>query len=100
MFALAANSVIRLRIVGVHGDRLTPGLVASASFVRSSNLEGNLAMTPRFVAGVVFATVLVGGSAQADFPPLKSGPPVGAGNNRSGFRPQFVTGPGKRRCPV
>ena len=33
---------------------------------------------------------------------LKSGPPVGAGNDRSGFRPQFVTGPsaGHSLCPV
>ena len=33
---------------------------------------------------------------------LKSGPPVGAENDRSGFRPQFVTGPsaGRSLCPV
>jgi len=33
---------------------------------------------------------------------LKSGPPVGAANDRRGFRPQFVTGPsaGKPVCPV
>jgi hypothetical protein len=34
--------------------------------------------------------------------PLKSGPQVGAENNRRGFFPQWVTGPsaGQRRCPV
>jgi hypothetical protein len=35
--------------------------------------------------------------------PLKSGPPVGAANDRDGFRPQFVAGPGaggRSLCPV
>jgi len=34
--------------------------------------------------------------------PLRSGPPVGAANNRSGFSPKWVTGPcaGKHLCPV
>jgi len=34
--------------------------------------------------------------------PLRSGPPVGAENNRRGFRPEFVAGPstGKKLCPV
>jgi hypothetical protein len=33
---------------------------------------------------------------------LKSGPQVGAANDRSGFYPQWVAGPGagERRCPV
>jgi hypothetical protein len=33
---------------------------------------------------------------------LRSGPPVGAENDRDGFRPQWVTGPaaGQRLCPV
>ena len=33
---------------------------------------------------------------------LKSGPPVGAANNRRGFYPEWVSGPGagERRCPV
>ena len=33
---------------------------------------------------------------------LKSGPPVGAENDRRGFYPQWVSGPGagERRCPV
>ncbi len=47
------------------------------------------------------AVVLFAGSlAAAD--DLKSGPQVGAENNRRGFRPQFVTGPsaGKSLCPV
>ncbi len=47
------------------------------------------------------AIALLSGSAM-DADPLKSGPPVGAENDRSGFRPQFVTGPcaGKNLCPV
>ena len=34
--------------------------------------------------------------------PLKSGPPVGAYNDRDGFVPRFVAGPsvGQRLCPV
>ena len=55
-------------------------------------------MTARLIAGAVLAAVLLG-NVQAD-DALKSGPQVGAKNNRSGFRPQFVTGPGERRCPV
>jgi hypothetical protein len=33
---------------------------------------------------------------------LKSGPQVGAENDRNGFYPQWVAGPsaGQRRCPV
>jgi hypothetical protein len=56
-------------------------------------------MTARLIASAALVVVLLGGNAQAD-DPLRSGPPVGAKNNRSGFRPQFVTGPGERRCPV
>jgi hypothetical protein len=51
---------------------------------------------------ILFPVVLLlaGGTAAAD--DLKSGPPVGARNNRSGFYPQWVAGPGagERRCPV
>lgn len=71
--------------------------------------------------GVVVIGLLGGGSgvasARADATPggdsangararaadnLKSGPPVGAKNDRSGFRPRFVTGPstGRSLCPV
>ncbi|MFO0966820.1 MAG: hypothetical protein U0793_14705 [Gemmataceae bacterium] len=34
--------------------------------------------------------------------PLRSGPPVGAPNNRRGFTPKWITGPcaGKHLCPV
>ena len=44
--------------------------------------------------------LLAGGAAAAD--ELKSGPPVGAKNDRSGFFPQFVAGPaaGQSFCPV
>lgn len=44
--------------------------------------------------------LLTGGVATAA--DLRSGPPVGAANDRSGFRPQFVAGPsaGQRYCPV
>jgi hypothetical protein len=56
-------------------------------------------MTPRLIASAALAVVLLGGTVQAE-EPLKSGPPVGAKNNRRGFFPEFVTGPGQRRCPV
>ena len=58
-------------------------------------------MTQRLIARAALAAVLFGASVQAD-QPLKSGPPVGAANDRSGFRPQFVAGPsaGQRLCPV
>lgn len=58
-------------------------------------------MTPRLIASAALAAVLFGGTVQAEAP-LKSGPPAGARNNRSGFFPQFVTGPlaGQRTCPV
>jgi len=56
-------------------------------------------MTPRLIASAVLAAVLLGGHVQANNP-LKSGPSVGARNDRSGFKPQFVTGPGQPRCPV
>ena len=44
--------------------------------------------------------LLAGGDVAAD--DLKSGPPVGARNNRRGFFPNFVAGlsAGERRCPV
>jgi hypothetical protein len=45
------------------------------------------------------AAVLLAGTGPVE-EPLKSGPSVGAKNNRRGFLPQFVTGPGERRCPV
>jgi len=50
---------------------------------------------------LTLAIVLLAGSlAAAD--DLTSGPPVGADNDRSGFKPQFVAGPstGQRLCPV
>ena len=58
-------------------------------------------MTPRLVAGTAFVALLLAGNGPAE-EPLKSGPPVGARNNRGGFYPQFVAGPGtgERRCPV
>ena len=50
---------------------------------------------------LALAVVLLAGSVAAA-EDLKSGPPVGAGNDRSGFRPQFVagSGAGQRLCPV
>jgi hypothetical protein len=58
-------------------------------------------MSARLIASAALAAVLLGGDVQAQ-DPLKSGPPVGARNNRSGFFPQLVTGPwaGQRLCPV
>jgi hypothetical protein len=56
-------------------------------------------MTPSLIAGTLAA--LLFGAAPARVP-LKSGPPVGARNDRSGFIPQLVAGPaaGVRLCPV
>jgi hypothetical protein len=58
-------------------------------------------MTSRLIAGAAFAVLLLGGNVRTD-EPLKSGPQVGAENDRRGFRPQFVAGPiaGQSLCPV
>ena len=58
-------------------------------------------MTARLITSAAIAVLLLAGDGLAE-DPLKSGPPVGARNNRGGFYPQFVTGPGtgERRCPV
>ncbi|MCE9564433.1 MAG: hypothetical protein K8U57_20540 [Planctomycetes bacterium] len=58
-------------------------------------------MAPRIIASVALATLLLASNGWAE-DPLKSGPQVGARNNRGGFYPQFVSGPGtgERRCPV
>lgn len=58
-------------------------------------------MTPHMIASVALAVFLLGGNVPTAGK-LKSGPPVGAGNDRNGFYPQWVTGPsaGQRRCPV
>ena len=58
-------------------------------------------MAPRLLAGAAFAFLMLAGPVQADGP-LRSGPQVGSANNRSGFCPQWVTGPcaGKSLCPV
>jgi hypothetical protein len=57
-------------------------------------------MTTSLIAGVALAAMLAG-PLPAEMP-LKSGPPVGANNNRNGFFPQIVAGhlAGERRCPV
>jgi hypothetical protein len=58
-------------------------------------------MTPRLIATTALAILLLAGTGPAE-EPLKSGPPVGARNNRGGFYPKFVAGPGtgEQRCPV
>jgi hypothetical protein len=58
-------------------------------------------MLPRLIVGTALAALLLGGHGLAA-DPLKSGPPVGAKNDRNGFFPQWVTGPsaGQSRCPV
>ena len=58
-------------------------------------------MPQRFLAGAVCAFFVLAGVMHADSP-LRSGPPVGARNDRDGFFPKWVTGPcaGKRLCPV
>ena len=57
-------------------------------------------MTAHFIASVTLTTFLFAGNGPEE--PLKSGPPVGARNNRGGFIPNLVAGPGagERRCPV
>ena len=68
---------------------------------RPSTQEVSLSMTVRLVAGAALSVFLLGGSGRAN-DPLRSGPPVGAKNNRSGFYPQFVagSGAGQSLCPV
>ena len=58
-------------------------------------------MSARLFASAAIAALCIAGNALAD-DLLKSGPPVGARNNRGGFYPNLVTGPGagERRCPV
>jgi hypothetical protein len=58
-------------------------------------------MNTRFIAGATLAALLFGGHLLA-WDPIRSGPPVGAQNDRSGFRPAFIAGPtgGQRLCPV
>ena len=58
-------------------------------------------MNARIIAGTTLTVLLFAGAGFAE-EALKSGPPVGARNNRGGFYPQLVTGPGagERRCPV
>ena len=56
-------------------------------------------MNTFLASAVMSAALMVGPYPEA---PLKSGPPVGAKNNRGGFFPNLVAGPGagERRCPV
>jgi hypothetical protein len=60
-------------------------------------------MLPRLIASAALAALLFASPLLAE-EPLKSGPPVGARNNRGRFTPQFVTGPftgeNQNRCPV
>jgi hypothetical protein len=58
-------------------------------------------MNPRLFAVGAAACLLVAAGLFAD-PPLRSGPQVGAANDRDGFTPKWVAGPcaGKRLCPV
>jgi len=58
-------------------------------------------MIPRLMASAALAALLLAGTVLAE-DPLKSGPQVGARNNRRGFVPQFVAGPdvGDPHCPV
>jgi len=58
-------------------------------------------MVLRSLAGAAVTFLMLAGPMQADSP-LRSGPQVGSANNRSGFLPQWVSGPtaGKQLCPV
>ncbi len=58
-------------------------------------------MIPRLIASTALVALLLASNGLAE-EPLKSGPPAGTRNNKGGFYPQFVAGPGtgERRCPV
>ncbi len=58
-------------------------------------------MTPGLIASTALAALLLAGPG-TPVEAMKSGPPIGARNNRGGFFPQLVSGPGagERRCPV
>ena len=58
-------------------------------------------MSVRLLASAAVTTCLLAGFAPA-WEPLRSGPQVGAKNNRNGFFPKHVAGPaaGARLCPV
>ena len=58
-------------------------------------------MTRGIFASAACAFLMLTGLVHADSR-LQSGPPVGARNDRTGFFPNWVTGPcaGKRLCPV
>jgi hypothetical protein len=53
------------------------------------------------ITAAALAALLVAGPGPT-LEPLKSGPQVGADNDRSGFKPKFVVGPsaGQNLCPV
>ncbi len=54
-----------------------------------------------FIAGITLSAMFLAGPVPTESP-LKSGPQVGQRNNRGGFFPNLVAGPGagERRCPV
>ena len=58
-------------------------------------------MTAHLIASATLTALLFAGNGPTE-EMLKSGPPVGAHNNRGGFYPKLVAGPGagERRCPV
>lgn len=54
-------------------------------------------------SALLLAAVCIAGAAPSrPYPPLKSGPPAGARNNRRGFSPRWVAGfcAGQHCCPV
>jgi hypothetical protein len=55
-----------------------------------------------FTRSLAFCALLVVAGGAPASTPLRSGPPVGSPNNRSGFLPTWVTGPcaAQRLCPV
>ena len=58
-------------------------------------------MHARLITSAALVVLFIAGNGIAE-ESLKSGPQVGARNNRGGFYPNLVTGPGagERRCPV
>jgi hypothetical protein len=66
---------------------------------KKASIERRNAMSS-IIAGATLAAMLITGPIPEL--PIKSGPQVGAKNNRGAFFPNLVTGPGagERRCPV
>jgi hypothetical protein len=94
---MAKRQFQKVEILVVQGVRLTLVWVKQPP----SNLRGLFPMATRLLAVAGCAFLMLAGPMQADNP-LRSGPPVGSPNDRSGFLPNWVSGPtaDKQLCPV